>query len=272
MSQLNLILSLPQSAITATSLGIEGFAWHLSPGSAKYYRGRSVLVDLALAGGKPDFQFMPEGEWRNAALSSENAIAAAAGGKRTKTALSNNAFSCTPIEAYRHCYLLKTGGHALALQGPKEVARYSNHTCDENLSPDEVAKAIGRPAVTNRRSRLYMVLAPVEFLVLSSLSPEEYIWYATHRPGKQFRQVMFAELKPGVQLVAESVYLAAQKNLEDRNKKTKTLVTGDCLNRVAFPDWVGYGDRTGGIYVGDRDKAVVWQFPDVPSTWARADG
>ncbi|MHB8877303.1 MAG: hypothetical protein ACYC8T_26695 [Myxococcaceae bacterium] len=272
MSQLNLILSLPQGAITATSLGIEGFAWHLSPGSAKYYRGRSVLIDLALAGGKPDFQFLPEGEWRDAGSDAAMAIAATTGGKRTKTALSNNAFSCTPINAYRNCYLMKTGGHSLALQQPQEIARYTTHECDENLTTEAVAKAIGVPGPATRHARLYMVLAPVEFLVLSNLSPAEYVWYATHRPGKKFRQVMFAELKPGVQLVAESVYNAAQKNLENPNKKTKTLVSGDCLNRVAFPDWVGYADKGGGIYVGDRTKAVAWRFPDVTSTWSRADG
>ncbi len=272
MSQLNLILSVPQGAITATSLGIEGFAWHLSPGSAKYYRGRSVLVDLALANGKPDFQYLPEGEWRDAAGDSALAVAAAVGGKRTKTALSNNAFSCTPIEAFRHIYLVKTGGHALPLTQPVELAKYSTHTCDENLSTEDVARAIGKANPANRHARLYMVLAPTEFLVLSNLSPEEYVWYSTHRPGKKFRQVMFCELKPGVQLVAESVYHSAVKNLENPNKKTKTLVSGDCLNRVAFPDWIGYGNKGAGMYVGDRTRAVAWHFPDVPSSWARADG
>jgi hypothetical protein len=272
MSQLNLILSIPQGAITATSLGIEGFAWHLSPGSAKYYRGRSVLVDLALEGGKPAFKYLPEGEWRNSQADSEMAIAATTGGKRTKTALSNNAFSCTPIDSFQRIYLVKTGGHALEMQKPVEIAKYTTHTCDENLTTEDVAKAVGVPSPAKRHARLYMVLAPTEFLVLSNLSPAEYVWYATHRPGKMFRQVLFTELKPGVQLVAESVYTAAQKNLENPNKKTKTLVSGDCLNRVAFPDWVGHNDKGGGIYVGDRSKAVAWRFPDVPTSWTKADG
>jgi len=46
-----------------------------------------------------------------------NALSAMVPGKRTKTALSNNAFSCTPIDAYRHVYLGKTGGQVTEWYG-----------------------------------------------------------------------------------------------------------------------------------------------------------
>jgi hypothetical protein len=49
MKQLNLVLTVPHGSVVATSLGVDGFAWHRSPGSGKHFRGRSVLVDLALA-------------------------------------------------------------------------------------------------------------------------------------------------------------------------------------------------------------------------------
>ncbi|MCJ7441050.1 MAG: hypothetical protein MUO25_05655 [Thermoanaerobaculaceae bacterium] len=61
MEQLNLVLSLPQGAITATNLGIEGFAWHRRPGSGKYFLGRTIFFDLALSNGRPDFTYLDEG-------------------------------------------------------------------------------------------------------------------------------------------------------------------------------------------------------------------
>src|SRR5512145_797594 len=98
---LNLILSLPHGIITATSLGVAGFAWHRSPGSGSHFRGRVVLVDLAVEGCEPAFEFFDEGGWRDARGDTVAALAAASEGKRTKTALSNSAFSVTPIAAYR---------------------------------------------------------------------------------------------------------------------------------------------------------------------------
>ena len=42
-SKLNLLLTVPQGSVTATSLGIDGYAWHRSPGSGR----------LPRAGGRP---------------------------------------------------------------------------------------------------------------------------------------------------------------------------------------------------------------------------
>ena len=66
MEQLNLILSLPQGAMTATNLGIEGFAWHRRPGSGKFFQGRTIFFDLALSNRRPDFTYLDEGGWRDA--------------------------------------------------------------------------------------------------------------------------------------------------------------------------------------------------------------
>ena len=60
MEQLNLILSLPQGAITATNLGVEGFAWHRRPGSGKFFQGRTIFFDLALSNRRPDFTYPDE--------------------------------------------------------------------------------------------------------------------------------------------------------------------------------------------------------------------
>lgn len=60
MEQLNLILSLPQGAITATNLGVEGFAWHRRPGSGKFFQGRTSFFDLTLSNRRPDFTYLDE--------------------------------------------------------------------------------------------------------------------------------------------------------------------------------------------------------------------
>ncbi|HEY3447943.1 MAG TPA: hypothetical protein VGK67_16425 [Myxococcales bacterium] len=274
--KLNLLLTVPQGSVTATNLGIEGYTWHRSPGSGKYFQGRHVLVDLALEEGKPAFKFLDEGSWRDAQADTLSALAATVGGKRTKTALSNNAFSCTPVDAYRHIYLVKTAGETLPLENAGTLATFKDSPCNEGISPDQLAAAVGLPAQTARAPRLYMVLAPVEFIVLSNLTPAEYVWYATHRPGKVFRQVMFAELRADqAHLAAEAVYSAARDELSQKgNKKTKTVVTGESINRVPFGAWVGYNrEAQGGLYVGDAKKVSLWNFPQsISRSWDRAHG
>lgn len=274
MKPVKLVLTIPQGSLIATSLGIEDFAWHRSPGSAKYFRGRSVLVDVATNEQGPGFEFLDEGGWRDARADTAAAIVAAAGGKRTKTALSNYGFGTVPLSAYRGVHLVKTSAKVLPLEAPEKRAVYTAHGTAVDLTSDDVARAAGLKPPATRHPRLYLVLAPTEFLLLSNLTPEEYIWYSTHRPGKVFRQVMFTEVDRDFRprLVAESVYASALDELTDSKKKTKTLVTGDCLNDVPFAQWAGYDDRAGGLYVGDRNQALLWRFPAIPRAWERADG
>lgn len=271
----NLILSIPQGFIVATSLGIEGFARHISPGSGKYFVGRSIFFDLALEGLSPAFSFLEEGGWRDCLRDTQAALKAAASGSRTKTALSNNAFSCTPVSAHKRCFVVKTGGQVLELALAGTVARYPSHECHERMTPDEVADAVGGPRPCPRTPRLYMVIAPLEFIVLSSLTPPEYAWYATHRPGKVFRQIAFTEI------VSDQTHLAAQSRFADARalmeaqpeKKTKTVVTENCLNSVPFTAWKGYGTCEASLFVGDRNALVRWAFPDpVPEAWDKAEG
>jgi hypothetical protein len=276
MAILNLLMSLPVGSITATSLSVEEFARHRSPGSGKYYQGRSILTSLALKGDRPDFEYLGEGGWRDTRKDTEDAIRAALGGKRTKTALSNRAFSCTPLAAYQNVYLAKTGGQILELVRGERVS-FRESVCQEEMTPGEIAEAIGQPQQSNRKPRLYMIIAPTDFLVLSSLTPAEYAWYATHRPGKIFRHILFTELDESrvghAFLVAEEIYRSAYTELtENRKKKTKTIVMGDCLNRVPFTTWVGYDrEDPGGLYVGDKQSVELWGFPEkIPRAWERA--
>jgi hypothetical protein len=278
MKPSNLMLSVPQGSIVATSLDTEGFARHRSPGAGRYFEGKAVYVQLAVTDAKPAFTFAEEGGWRDVAADTAHALAATADDrKRTKTALSNNAFSITPSDAYIGVCLAKTGGQILPLQGPKELLRYGSHAYQwgRGLSSDEIAKAAGAETPGARKPRLYMVLAPIELVVLSNLTPEEYGWYATHRPGKVFRQVMFTEIAgSGRGLVADTVYEEAKAELvADPSKKTKTVYTGNVLNRVPYQSWVGYqGGQRGGLYVGNRDKLVLWTFPESRSSaWDRAE-
>ncbi len=276
MAETKLILTLPQGGITATSLGFEGLARHRSPGSGKHFHGRKVMVELALAGDRPDFTFLDEGGWRDAQGDTTAAVAAVAGGKRTKTALSNNAFSCTPLEAYRRVCLAKTGGEVMELEDGIELHRFASQECQEAMSPADVARAVGLGDAGRRRPRLYLVLCPVELLLFSNLTPEEYAWYATHRPGKVFRQVVFAELKADQpQLAAFSRFADARDELgANPAKKTKTVVSDDCLNEVPFESWLGYDESAaGGLYMADRDRIGVWRFPaEIPRAWERAAG
>lgn len=276
MADCKLILTIPQGAITATSLGVEGLARHRSPGSGKHFHGRKVLAELGLDAGQPDFAFLDEGGWRDAQGDTRAALAAVTGGKRTKTALSNNAFSCTPLEAYRKLYLAKTGGEVMELSDGIELHRFASQSCEEGMAPADVARAAGLPDPGRRHPRLYLVMCPVELLLFSNLTPEEYAWYATNRPGKVFRQVVFAELKADQpQLAAFSRFADARDELAaSPAKKTKTVVSDDCLNMVPFESWLGYDQpNEGGLYMADRERIGVCQFPaEIPRAWERAAG
>jgi hypothetical protein len=272
---LNLVLTIPHGSVIATSLGVDGLAHHLSPGSGRHFHGRAIFVDLALADGAAAFSFLEEGGWRDTGGDTARAIEEVRSGKRTKTALSSNGFTSTPLEAYRKVLLVKTGGQALEMGATSEVARFETAPCRESMAPGEVAKAIGAAEPARREPRLYAIFAPLELLVLSNLTPVEYAWYATHRPGKVFRQVCFTELRTDQpQLAASSRYENARREIkENPKKKTKTVAVQDLLNAVAFEDWVGYGDATaGGLYFGDRTRLVRTAFPvEIPHAWERAE-
>lgn len=273
-------MTIPYENIIATSLGIEGFAAHLSPGSGKYFRGRKVLVDLALVHNRHDFKFLEEGGWRNAEQNTHDALEAVQKGKRTKTALSNSALGCTPIAALRDCFLVKTGGEILQMAPLKELLAFPTHECSDELTSCQVAQAIGRPTHGASHPRLYMVLSPTQFIVLANLTPEEYAWYATHRPGKMFRQFIFTELRSEqphhiAHIAAHSRFENARKELlTNPHKKTKTIVFEDCINRIPFSDWIGYRhEEEGGIYVADRNRVNLWQFPKtISKAWEKATG
>ena len=275
MERLNLVLTIPHGSVIATSLGVDGLAHHLSPGSGRHFHGRAIFVDLALTEGAAAFTFLEEGGWRDAAGDTARALQEVVSGKRTKTALSSNAFTTTPLDAYRKVLLVKTGGQTLDLGSPAEVARFEAAPCRESMAPSEVAKAIGAAEPARREPRLYSIFAPLELLVLSNLTPIEYAWYATHRPGKVFRQVCFAELRTDQsQLAASSRYENARREIrENPRKKTKTVAVQDLLNAVDFEEWVGYGDpATGGLYFGDRTRLMRAAFPVViPHAWEKAD-
>jgi len=276
MSDAKLVLSLPHGIIIATSLDVPALAAHLSPGSGKHFTGRTILVELAVKDAKPAFDFLDEGGWRDAAGDATMAMQVAAKeGKRTKTALSNNAFSATPISAWTHLHLAKTGGELLEMVDGTDLAKFGDASCDEHMKPDDIAKAIGAMPPPRRTPRLYMTLGPIEFLLLSNLTPVEYAWYATHRPGKRFRAVAFTEVRenPGLLLAAQSLFATAKRELqENTSKKTKTVVLGDCFNRVPFPSWVGYDrEAHGGVYVADASTVRLWSFPErIPRAWERA--
>lgn len=278
MANLNLVLSLPHGMVTATSLGLSGFVWHQSPGTARKFHGRSILVDLALRDGYPAFAFLEEGGWRDANADAKRALEAAKAGKRTKTALSNNAFSCTPFSAYAHVHLAKSGGELLEMAPGGTIATFKERACSENLPPDRIAEAAGLPRPSARRPRLYLVICPVELLVLTNLTPEEYVWYSTHRTGKVFRQVLFAEIgEKHIDLIESEMaagqsYEAAHRTLtETPTKKTKTIAIGECFSRVPYAAWKGYDGADGGLYAGDHGSALVWRFPkQIPRAWDKA--
>jgi hypothetical protein len=273
-----LILILPHGNVTATSLGIDGLARHLSPGSGKHFRGRSIMVDLATDSEKPRFTYLDEGGWRDPYTDTVQALAGVKAGSKTKTALSNGAFSSVPLSAYKSCHLVKTGGETLALGEPKELVTYAKHTCHEQMTCEQVAQAIGRPSTGTRTPRLYMVISPVQFVMLSNLTPEEYAWYATHRPGKIFRQVMFTELgHEELHMAALSRFRDAKEELaENPTKKTKSIVFEDCMDQIPFQHWVGYHQRAeGGLYVGDRNHLKLYPFPSpsfITRSWDKVEG
>jgi hypothetical protein len=275
MKNVNLILSLPQGTCTATSLGLEGFAQHRSPGHGQFFDGRAIDMDLKIDGTTPSFEFYNEGGWRDAMGDTKTALAACET-RRTKTALSNNAFSAIPIDAYRAVALVKTGGQLLPLEPAGELFHFKSHDCREDMTSEQVAQAAGLSMQVNRHPRCYMVFGPLEFVVLSNLTPEEYVWYATHRPGKVFRQVVFAEIKPNPRyLMAQQLFEAARDELaKNPNKKTKTVYHGSAFDKVPFNTWVGYEENVrGGLYCGDRNKVTLWKWPaKLASAWQRAEG
>lgn len=276
MNEPHLILAIPTGSVTATTFDINGLAQHRSPGSGKHFLGRSILVDLPTDGEKPGFTYLDEGGWRDASGDTIGALAGVRAGSRTKTALSSYAFNCVPISAYQNCCLVKTGGSALNLGEATSLLTYSNHTCNEQMTTGQVAQAIGQPTSGIRIPRLYLVIRPTQFIMLSNLTPEEYAWYATHRPGKIFRQVMFAEISnEQPQIAAQSRFTEARQDLEkNESKKTKTIVYGDCLNRIPFGDWTGYRhEARGGLYVGDRNGLSLFPFPaTIPHSWDKLEG
>lgn len=275
MSSVNLVLAIPQGSVIATSLGLEGLAWHMSPGSGRHFRGRSIFVDLALDGARPSFEFLPEGNWRDAESDTASAIEAVSRGKRTKTALSNDGVNIVPIDAWRTCSLVKTGGQLLPLDSAQDLVHYASHACSEEMSPAEVAKAIGQPEPSRRTPRLYAILAPIEMLMMTNLTPAEYGWYATHRRGKLFRQLCFVELRRDQpQLAARNQFEDARTELSTNpRKKTKSITHENLLNGIPFQDWLGYEPaEEGGFYVGDRDRLRLYRFPEkLPTKWEKAD-
>jgi len=275
MKSVNLILSLPDDMCTATSVGLDGLARHRSPGSGQVFQGRSILIDLKVEGDKPGFTFRDEGGWRDAKADTSTALAECKT-KKTKTAVSNSAFNIIPMDAFKSVNLVKTGGHVLTLEPGGEVARFGNHAWRLNMSPDDLAAAAGLPKQTERATRCYLVFSPVELVVLSSLTPGEYAWYATHRAGKLFRQVLFTEIAPNPRhLMAEQTFDIAHEELtKNPKKKTKTLYHGSAYDKIPFTAWMGYDKPAeGGVYCADRDHMMVWRFPTkMPKTWARADG
>jgi len=271
-----LILAIPSGNVTATSLGSSGFTERSSPGSGKHFRGRSILVDLATNGEKPGFSYLDEGGWRDAYADTVQALSGVKAGSRTKTALSNSAFNCVPLSAYKSCHLVKTGGEALALAEARELIAYNSHTCNERMTTAEVAQTIGRPSPVTCTPRCYMVIAPIQFLMLSNLTPEEYAWYATHRPGKVFRQVMFTEIgHEELHVTAQSRYIDAKRDLAEKaTKKTKSIAIEGCIEQIPFQHWVGYHHKNdGGLYVGDRNGLKIYPFPaDIPHSWDKIEG
>jgi len=271
-----LIMTLPHGNVTATSLGIDGLAHRRSPGSGKHFRGRSIMVELACDGEKPSFAYLEEGGWRSPGADSVQALGGVKAGSRTKTALSNDAFNCVPLSAYQACYLVKTGGESLALGAATQLANYTSHDCHERMSGDEIAGIIGQASPGQRTPRLLMVIAPVQFVMLTNLTPAEYAWYATHRPGKIFRQVMFTELgHEELHMAAESRYLDAKRELlEKSTKKTKSIVFEDCMNQIPYEHWVGYHQKAaGGLYVADRHRLLLYPFPaEIPHAWEKVEG
>lgn len=272
----NLILNIPHGSVTATGLGIEGYARHRSPGSGKHFRGKTIMIDLALDGLRPAFPFDDEGGWRDAEGDAVSALASVASGKRTKTALSNSGFNVIPLSAYKSMNLAKTNGAILPMAEPQRLREYINHGCHEEMTTEQVARVIGATPPPTRTPRFFIVLAPVQLLMMTNLTPEEYGWYATHRPGKIFRRVMFSELREiPYDFAAASRFKEAQEELQAHpEKKTKSIVFGECLNEVPFHQWIGYQDGLrGGLYVVDRNGIFLWPFPaHIDRTWDKIEG
>lgn len=275
MSEINLVLDLPSAMITATSLGLAELAWHRSPGTSSKYHGRSIMVDLAVKDNAPDFEFLDDGGWRDANADAKYALSVVNEKKKTKTALSNNAFSVTPFSAFNSVNLCKSSGALMEMSPREDLATFTEHTKAGRLTPDEIAEAAGLPKQESRTPRLYLVIAPVELLILSNLTPEEYVYYSTHRPGKVFRQVVFTEIaRHSDDLAARVMFELANKTLaENPDKKTKTISQVEGFRRMPFSGWKGYCQGVeGGLYGGDCNNAYFWSFPDkIPQDWERSN-
>ncbi len=170
--------------------------------------------------------------------------------------------------------MVKTGGQVLTLDPLAQVMALPAGDCPENLPPQEIARRIGQPEPATRKPRMYMVLSPLELLVISNLSPVEYAWYATRRPGKVFRQCCFVELDlQHAPWVAETRFQNSIREITEKpSKKTKTLALLNLLNQTPFHQWIG-DDRKqeGGLYLADRDSLLLARFPEViPFPWERA--
>jgi hypothetical protein len=144
------------------------------------------------------------------------------------------------------------------------------------MTGDQVANTISLPSPAVRTPRLYMVIAPIQLLMLSNLTPEEYAWYANHRPGKMFRQVMFTELgHEELHMAAQSRYNDAKRELiENVTKKTKSIVFEECMSQIPFQHWLGYHHKAvGGLYVGDRSVLKLYPFPaEISNSWNKLEG
>ena len=112
-------------------------------------------------------------------------------------------------------------------------------------------------------------------LLLSNLTPAEYVWYATHRAGKVFRQMLFTELSHHMRdVAARDVFETALRELtETPMKKTKTIMLGECFARIPYAGWKGYReDAAGGLYGGDRNGAYLWRLPkEIAHAFERAN-
>jgi hypothetical protein len=274
MENSNLVLTIPQGSVIATSLGIAGLAKHLSPGSGKHFHGRAIYVDLAVKDCTAAFDFQDQGGWRNAQADTNSALAGVCSGKRTKTALSNSAFDATPLDAFKAAYIIKTGGQVLEMEPFIDLVKFSSVDCPDGLTPQAIAQRIGQPEPMSRKPRMYLVFAPVELLVISNLTPIEYAWYATRRTGKIFRQCCFAELKSvQTQLAAHARYEECFREISEKpSKKTKTVALTNLLNNVPFQAWTGFDRKVeGGLYFADNKHLLVARFPQtLPWDWEKA--
>lgn len=78
MKQLNLVLNASPRFGGRDQPGRRRVRVAPQPGSGKHFRGRSVLVDLAVANGEAAFDYLEEGGWRDTKGDTKSALEAAA--------------------------------------------------------------------------------------------------------------------------------------------------------------------------------------------------